>query len=248
MRNGIVFGWSQMYRCPHIHEAMYKVTQSKWTHLTCRICIFLVSYKMTTFFSVIKTEPGSHPRLLFFYPVSFQSPKKVILTSLLFLAFMFLSPYYFLTGFLLSYPFLACLHPVLPAAVTVLFLNRKADPVSPHLNVSVVPVAPRRKPERLHWTHESPSLVAVIPLIFPFPSTASAHLEWLSPASLIWSILVFQDSIQASPPLCGAWLPWPTQQSGFSVSPGFASVIPPSTLGCDWLLSCFQNEYAWELV
>lgn len=88
---------------------------------------------MAILFSVIKTEPGSHPQFLFLYAVSFQSPKQGhFFTFLLSLAFMFVSPPYFLPGFLLSYPFLACLHPVLSAAVTVLFRNHKADPVGPH--------------------------------------------------------------------------------------------------------------------
>lgn len=146
---------------------------------------------MAILFSVLKTEPGSHPQCLFLYPVSFQSPKQGHFTFLLSLAFIFVSPPYFLPGFLLSYPFLACLHPVLPAAVTVLFQNHTADPVGPHWNVSVVPVAPRRSPEHLRGTRECPSFISPLSFLsstlsLPYwllASMASARLECLSPSN-----------------------------------------------------------------
>lgn len=82
---------------------------------------------------------------------------------------IFLVSHHFLPGFLLSYLLLVCLQSVLSAAVMVLFLNCKGDHFRPRLNMSVVPVALRRKSEHLGWTRVSIICPLSAPLTHPSP-------------------------------------------------------------------------------
>lgn len=93
------------------------------------------------------------------------------------------------------------------------FPQLQGSPCESCLNMSMVPIALRRKPER-----GFPLMVPCHPLRYSFPScvgpasTPSAHLECLSPAWLISFILMFQDLTRAPEsseeprpptPLCG---------------------------------------------
>lgn len=197
-------------------DLMYVKSRTEWQYKGNSACLPNLHFSSTLWkdrplLSHQDQNQGGTDNSFSFTPVSLQSPKQCHFTSLLSIVFIHSPRPSLLPAWIsvcTALHFLPCLYSILPTVVIVLYLNCKDDHVSPCLNVSVVPIALRRKPE--HHLSMSLHCLSLVILTYSFPSLvgpasmSSAHLEDFSPAWLILLTLMFQDSTQASPPLWGA--------------------------------------------
>lgn len=183
------------------------MTQHKWTRRARHGCTSRGSCEKTILFQVVKTEPGRHQEFLPCYP-RLSSPRARSLHLLT------ISCVHLYSQGLIAACLDFCTYSAPPPALPSFhspkcchspFPQLQGSPCESCLNMSMLPSALRRKPER-----ESPLMAPCHPLRYSFPSclgpasTPSAHLECLSPAWLISFVLMFQDLTHHPPnPLCG---------------------------------------------
>lgn len=249
--------WLFGHKCiewPHIFEVLDKVTQYKVIPACPLDLHFSYLVKRLASSQSSRRNQGVIHSSFSFSLVPFQPPVQGRLTSFssLLLSSLFPSPHHFLPGFL--YIQLSTFRPVFTPFSQLLsqssLYKLQRWPCESPLNWARGSVAPQRSLST-GWTWVS-IIVPCHPshLLFPFPSWS--FLPCLLPTCNAFLLLGSSSfshfsRLNSSIPSSARSTPFLTQLAVWvGSSPKPALVNPPSTLGCNWPLSCSQSEYAWK--